>query len=153
MITEHAEKGVISSGFDVGVSVTIGDVVSPDKSGKLVVDIGPAVRMRLSQQTVPNHVELGLLNLVVGETDLLEEVTPAQPQRIRLDIGMNRTRPRSKITKAEFELVGCSVGLAGLFDLQGRLRCYGALISRGDGQCAAPHWTVCELFKRQGEDL
>lgn len=152
LIAEHADEAPLSSRVDVDAGATVSEVASPHPSGKLVVDIGPGVRMRLSQQAVPDHVELGLLNLVPGETQLLEEVTPAHPQRVRLDIGMAQARPRSKISKAEFELVGCSIGIAGLFDLQGRLRWYGALINRGEGQCAVPSGTICPKFDSQGEE-
>ncbi|WP_426051976.1 hypothetical protein [Brevundimonas sp. SL161] len=75
-----------------------------------------------------------------------------RPLRISLRSDETETRPRSKISKAEFDLVGCSVGFAGLFDLQGRLRCYGVLINRGDGQCAVPSWTICPTVDRQGEE-
>lgn len=142
----------VSSIFDVGEVPIIGDVVSPDESGKLVLDIGPAIRSYLSDQAAPDYVEVGLLNHVVDLPHVLAEATPVCPQRIGMDIGINQTRPRSKITTAEFELVGCSVGFAGLFDVHGRLRCYGALVDRGDGQCAAPRWTVCPAAEPQSKE-
>ena len=152
LIAKHANETPIGSRFDVGNGAAVQEVVSPDQSGKLVVDIGPAVRIYLNEDDAPDHVEIGLMNLLVGEPTALEEVTPAHPQRVGLDIGMARTRPRSKITKAEFELVGRSVEFAGMFDRQGRLRCYSALVQWGDGECRAPRWTVLPVAERPGED-
>lgn len=152
LITEHANETPIASRFDVGSGATVGEAVLPGQSGKLVVDIGPAVRIYLSEDDAPDHVEVGLLNLVVGEPQVMEEVTPAHPQRVGLDIGMARTRPRSKITKAAFELVDRSVEFAGMFDRQGRLRCYSTLVQWGDGGCRAARWTIVPMVKRQGED-
>lgn len=59
---------------------------------------------------------------------------------------MPRPRRRAK------EMVGCSVEFAGLFDSQGRLRCYGALYQRGDGECAVPHWKVCRVVSSEGQE-
>ena len=152
LIAEHADEAPLSSRFDVGAGATVGDVVSPDQAGKLVVDIGPAVRIHFADENVPDHIELGLLTLAVGELHVLEEVTPCYPQRVGLDIGMARTRPRSRITKAEFELVGRPVEFVGMFDRQGRLCCYSALVQWGDGGCRAPRWTVLPAATREGED-
>ncbi|WP_426038412.1 hypothetical protein [Brevundimonas sp. DC300-4] len=152
LVAEHAEEEPISSRFDVGAGATVGDVVSPDQAGKLVVDIGPAVRIHFTGGEVPDYIELGLLTLVVGDPPVLEEVTPCYPQRVSLDIGMAWTRPRSKITKAEFEVVGRSVEFVGIFDRQGRLCCYSALVQWGDGGCRAPRWTVVPVSAHEGEE-
>ena len=137
--------------FDVGSVALARDVVSPDDWGKVVIDVGPALRLVLNEQAVPDHVELGLLRSVAEDAALLEQV-PTYPVRIRMDIGINRTRPRSKITKAEFELVEGEAQFAGLFDLEGRLCCYSALIASGPGQRAAPRWTICQTVVPQWKE-
>lgn len=72
------------------------------------------------------------------------DATPVFPRNVGLDIGLNRTRPRSKVTKAEF-VVGCPVEFAGLFDRQGRLRCYSPLVQWGLGECRTARWIVCPV--------
>lgn len=126
--------------------VLVEDVVRPDAAGRLVVDIGPGVRMRLGRGSVPDQVALGLLNVALDAEDTLDEATPVFPRRVGMDIGLKRTRPRSKITKAEF-VVGGPVEFAGLFDMQGRLRCYSALVQWGDGECRAARWTICPVIE------
>ena len=138
--------------FDVGSVALARDVLSPDDSGNLVIDVGPAVRLVLSEQAVPDYVEVGLLRSVAEDAALLEQV-PTYPARIRMDIGINRTRPRSKVTKVEFELVEGEAQFAGLFDLEGRLCCYSALIASGPGQRAAPRWTICQKIAPQWKDV
>lgn len=153
--TSAADDAVVGSTNVVSlypvIDILVEDVVAPDNSGKLVVDIGPGARIRFSDDAVPDVVDLGLLNVALEETNALVEATPVFPRRVRMDIGMNRTRPRSKITKAEFEMVGGPVEFAGLFDLQGRLRCYSPLVQWGEGECRTARWTVCPVTDGQGE--
>lgn len=130
--------------------ILVEDVVCPDATGKLVVDVGPGVRLRLSRAAVPDEVELGLLSVVLDAESALQDATPVFPRRVRMDIGLKRTRPRSPVTKAEF-VVGGPVEFAGLFDLQGRLRCYSPLVQRGAGVCRASRWTVCAVLDHQAE--
>ena len=152
LVARHWNKDPIGSRFALNHAAALHEVVTPDQTGKLVVDIGPAIRIYLSEDDAPDYVQVGLLNLVIGEPLIMEEVTPAFPQRVESDIGMARTRPRSKITKAEFELVGGPVQFAGLFDREGRLRCYSALVQWGDGECRAPRWTVMPVeHESEGE--
>ena len=152
LIAEHADETPIASRFEVGDGAEVHEVVTPDQSGKLVVDVGPAVRSRFKDKDVPEHIELGLLNLVHGEPTILEEVTPANPQRFGMDIGMARTRPRSKITKAEFERVGRPVEFAGIFDRQGRLCAYSPLVQWGEGSSRTAKWTVLPAAADENED-
>lgn len=120
------------------------DVVAPDPSGRLVVDFGPAIRLRFSDAQVPDAVDLGLLNVKLDETNVLVDATPVFPRLVSLDIGLNRTRPRSKVTKVEF-VIGCPVEFAGLFDRQGRLCCYSPLVQWGTGECRTAGWIVCPV--------
>ena len=130
--------------------ILVEDVVCPDGGGKLVVDVGPGIRMRLSRAAVPDEVEIGLLNVVLDADNALQDAMPVFPRRIGMDIGLKRTRPRSTVTKAEF-VVGGPVEFAGLFDLQGQLRCYSPLVQRGAGVCRASRWTVCAVLNHQAE--
>jgi hypothetical protein len=148
--TETASKPA-SFRFDIGHTALVGDVVVPDKLGTLIVDIGPAVRIQLSERDVPDEVELGLMNVLLDQPHVLEAVPSAHPRRVRMDIGMNQTRMRSRLTKAEFKIVDCSVEFAGLFDLQGRLRCYAPLVAWTDGVCRAPRWRICTVAPALGE--
>jgi hypothetical protein len=125
-------------------SILVEDVVCPDGAGKLVVDVGPGVRMRLSRAAVPDEVEIGLLNVVLDAENALQDAMPVFPRRIRMDIGLKRTRPRSTITKFEF-VVGGPIEFAGLFDPQGRLRSYSPVVQWGAGECRAARWTVCAV--------
>jgi len=152
LIAEHADETPLASRFDVGDGAEVSELVTPDQAGKLVVDVGPAVRSRFKDKDVPEHIELGLLNLVPGEPTILEEVTPAHPQRFGMDIGMARTRPRSKITKAEFESVGRPVEFAGIFDHQGRLCAYSPLVQWGEGGSRTAKWTVLPVTEHESED-
>lgn len=151
LIAEHAGAEAIASRFAVGEGAEVHEVVPPDESGKLVVDVGPAVRSRFKDKDVPEYIELGLLNHVHGEPTILEEVTPAHPQRFGMDVGMARTRPRSKITKAEFELVGRPVEFVGIFDRDGRLCAYSPLVQWGEGGCRTAKWTVLSVTEHDGE--
>jgi len=130
--------------------ILVEDVVCPDGGGKLVVDVGPGVRMRLSRAAVPDEVEIGLLNVVVDAQNALQDAMPVFPRRIGMDIGLKRTRPRSTVTKVEF-VVGGPVEFAGLFDPQGRLRCYSPLVQWGRGECRAARWTVCPVLDHQAD--
>ena len=151
LIADHADETPIASRFDVGDGAEVHEIVTPDESGKLVVDVGPAVRSRFKDKDVPEYIELGLLNHVHGELTILEEVTPAHPQRFGMDVGMARTRPRSKITKAEFELVGHPVEFVGIFDREGRLCAYSPLVQWGEGGCRTAKWTVLSVTEHDDE--
>lgn len=152
LVTEYPKSPPLTHPrFDVGSVALARDVVSPDDSGKVLIDVGPALRLVTNEQAVPDQVELGLLRWAAEDAALLEQV-PTYPVRIRLDIDINRTRPRSKIAKAEFELVEGETQFAGLFDLGGRLCCYSALIASGPRQRAEPRWTICQTVVPQWKD-
>lgn len=152
LVTEYPKSPPLTHPrFDVGSVALARDVVSPDDSGKVLIDVGPALRLVTNEQAVPDQVELGLLRWAAEDAALLEQV-PTYPVRIRLDIDINRTRPRSKIAKAEFELVEGETQFSGLFDLGGRLCCYSALIASGPRQRAEPRWTICQTVVPQWKD-